>query len=170
MMTTAYDDIFQSCWQQNPMSGHPDGWLRIKAQAVAESALDPRAISSAGARGIMQLMPGTARDLGVASSDMLWDPELNIRAGWRYMTSIYRSLGGVVSPLERWYCALGGYNSGPGHIRQAMHMARNRRYEATDWTCIAVMLPEITGAHARETINYVARVKQIYRDLRIQAP
>jgi len=81
----------------------------IKAVAKAESNFRPGATSSAGAIGIMQLMPGTARSLGVSDP---YDPEQNIMGGAKYLRAQLDRFGGDVS------MALAAYNAGPGAVEK----------------------------------------------------
>ncbi len=76
----------------------------VVAVIEAESAFDPNAVSTAGAKGLMQLMPGTARDMGV--TDVL-DPDENIRGGTRYLSLM---LGRFEKSLKQ---AVAAYNAGP---------------------------------------------------------
>jgi len=79
----------------------------LKAVAKAESGFRPNVTSKAGAMGIMQLMPGTARGLGVADA---FDPEQNIMGGAKYLRQMLDRFDGDIR------LALGAYNAGPGAV------------------------------------------------------
>ncbi|MGB9791097.1 MAG: lytic transglycosylase domain-containing protein [Thermacetogeniaceae bacterium] len=81
----------------------------LKAVARAESGLNPRAVSPAGALGIMQLMPATARALGVKDP---FDPLQSIFGGARYLRYLLDRFGGDVR------LALAAYNAGPGAVQR----------------------------------------------------
>lgn len=81
----------------------------IKAMVCKESQFDTHARSGAGARGLMQMMPATARSLGVTDPT---NPEQNIMAGTRYMGQLLKQYHGD----ER--LALAAYNAGPGNVRK----------------------------------------------------
>ena len=72
-----------------------------------ESSFKPRAMSNKGARGLMQLMPGTAARFGVSN---IWDPRQNIEGGARYMRFLLDMFGGDVA------LTLAGYNAGEGAV------------------------------------------------------
>jgi soluble lytic murein transglycosylase-like protein len=80
----------------------------VEAIIGAESGFDPTATSRAGARGLMQLMPQTAAELGVAD---LGDPAANVRAGTRYLRSLLDRFGDVT-------LAVAAYNAGPGAVER----------------------------------------------------
>jgi soluble lytic murein transglycosylase-like protein len=77
----------------------------VQAVVSAESGGDPQATSPAGAMGLMQLMPGTARSLGVSDP---YDPSQNVEAGTRYLADLTRRFG-----LEK---GIAAYNAGPGAV------------------------------------------------------
>jgi soluble lytic murein transglycosylase-like protein len=79
----------------------------VKAVIHAESGYNPNAVSSKGATGLMQLMPGTAHDLKVADS---FNPSDNIRGGVRYLRFLLDTFKGNVQ------LALAAYNAGLGKV------------------------------------------------------
>ncbi|MDR1300047.1 MAG: lytic transglycosylase domain-containing protein [Oscillospiraceae bacterium] len=81
----------------------------LRAVARAESGFNPNAVSRCGAVGVMQLMPGTARSLGVTDS---YDPEQNIMGGAKYLRQMLDEFNGDTQ------LALAAYNAGPGAVKK----------------------------------------------------
>jgi len=94
-------DRYAEAWRLDPRL--------VDAVIQAESGYDPRARSSKGAMGLMQLMPDTARELSVIDP---WDPGENLRAGTRYLRRMLDRFGG------RLELALAAYNAGPEAVRR----------------------------------------------------
>lgn len=101
--------------------------ILVKAVISVESGWNPRARSSSGAQGLMQLMPQTAAHLGV--SDPL-DPVENIRGGVKYLGAMMREFADLAWP-DRVTQALASYNAGLGTIREVgdyRKIPKTRRY------------------------------------------
>ena len=114
--------------------------------AEVESSFDPKARSPAGAAGLFQLMPATARTLNLAAwpRDERFQPEKNARAAARYLRSLYRHYGD-------WRLALAAYNSGETRVDRLLQQNKAATFEA-----IARFLPA-------ETQMYVPKVEATLR-------
>lgn len=102
--SSSLDDIFQRAAEKYnvPVS-------LIKAIGKAESDFNPNAVSGAGAQGVMQLMPATAKSLGVTNS---FDAEQNIMGGTKYIKQMLDRYNGNVK------LALAAYNAGSGNVEK----------------------------------------------------
>ena len=125
----------------------------VNAVIRAESAFDTRAISPAGARGLMQLMPATGRRLArkhkvrIRSVSDLFDPEVNTRLGARHLGALIREFGGALVP------AIASYNAGRRPVKRWWEAGRNKPIE--------IFIEEIPY---QETKNYVKRVLGYYNE------
>jgi membrane-bound lytic murein transglycosylase D len=113
--------------------------------AQVESSWNPYAISSAGAKGIWQFMPGTGADYGLSQNywvDERSHPEKSTRAAARYLKNLANHFGG------NWTLALAAYNTGPGNVDSAIARSGSRDFWAL----------HNAGYLARETRNYVPAI------------
>jgi soluble lytic murein transglycosylase len=149
-----------------PMASLPAGETPEKALILAvirqESAFQQDAVSSAGALGLMQLMPATAKSvskkmgLPYAKGRLTSDPEYNIRLGRAYLSEMIGTFGGS------YVLAIASYNAGPRRVAEWLAQIRDPRrkdVDTIDW---------IESIPFSETRNYVQRVienVQVYRRL-----
>ena len=106
-------------------------WRLVVAQMYQESGFDPERVSFAGARGLMQVMPRTAEELGVDPVRLV-DPATGIDAGVRYLAWT-RDRFPNLPPGERLWFALAAYNAGHGHVRDARRLARELGFDGSLW-------------------------------------
>lgn len=111
--------------------GTPFDWLLVSSVICQESRFNPDARSWAGAVGLMQLMPETARRFGV---DDLRSPEQNIRAGIKFLCWIDKRFQKYVpSAQERLKFVLASYNVGIGHVMDAIRLAEKFKKNPEVW-------------------------------------
>ena len=135
------------------LSWHDPDWTWLKAQGIAESNLDPDAVSSAGAVGVMQFMPGTWADcqraLGIPAART--HPRASILCGGWYMRRMLMGWSEPRSRMDRWRWAWASYNWGVGNVLRA----QKRIYGSTEYRFIRDHLPA-------ETRGYVDRIERIH--------
>lgn len=132
-------------------------WRLLKAQCFQESTLRPDAVSPVGAFGLCQFMPGTASDvsksLGVTVDDF-WKPSVSIRAAGFYMGRLHRTWSAPRPVMDRHMLAMASYNAGAGHLIKAQRLCDNHNLYREIIPC----LPQVTGRHSAETIDYVQKI------------
>ncbi len=127
-------------------------WTFVHAIARQESQFAQNAISHAGARGLMQLMPGTAREqagkLGMSyrQEDLINSPSYNVQLGNGYFSRMMSYYNGSY-PL-----AIAAYNAGPGNVNKWLRANGDPRNGSIDWLTWIERIPIF------ETKNYVQRV------------
>lgn len=102
--TNGLDDIFERAAKKYNVPVK-----LLKAVAKAESNFNPDAVSKVGAQGVMQLMPATARELGVVNA---FDPEQNIMGGAKYLSALMKKYDGDIK------LTLAAYNAGSGNVKK----------------------------------------------------
>lgn len=133
-------------WQ--PGEGYKVDSALIHAIMRQESRFDPMAESAAGAKGLMQLMPGTARALAADKADTLDDPQTNLELGQEYLAKLLQ-IKAVSNDLVRLLIA---YNAGPGNLQKWA-----KRFPKVDDPLLFVELVPIA-----ETRDYVEKVLSNY--------
>lgn len=107
-------------------------WRLIAAQCYQESGFDPNAVSWAGAKGLMQIMPGTADMLGLSQQD-IFRPEANIAAAARLVRKLQADFAKIGNPEERIKFVLAAYNGGLGHVSDAQALTRKYGGNPYEW-------------------------------------
>ncbi len=153
-------------------------WRLMAAQCYQESCFDPNARSWAGARGLMQIMPGTAAHLGL-SMEQIHQPEPNIAAAAKYLQQLTATFKDINNATERQNFVLAAYNGGANHVRDAMALTRKNGGNPQRWAEVArnmMLLREPAGYNdpvvkygymrANETVDYVEKIRERYAQYR----
>ncbi len=162
-------------------------WRLITAQIVQESGFQERARSHVGAKGLMQIMPGTAREISkeLDIEYIMKNPRENITAGIYHLRKQYRLFPDAPF-TDRTKLALASYNCGVGHVFDAQDISRYFKLPPQRWRNVRVYLTMLkktdwqlhlqvwpTGRPRfgyfygyNETINYVENIWALYQDYR----
>lgn len=150
-------------------------WILVKSLIYQESMFKPHDQSWVGATGLMQLMPATAKELGVSD---IKDPEQNIRAGSQYLKQMYSYWEQIPDSIQRIKFAMASYNCGYGHIKDAQMLAKKygkdsmRWDEGVDFYILNLSKPDfyndpvVAHGYARgyEPVNYVKDIFERYKN------
>lgn len=156
-------------------------WRLLAAQCYQESAFDPNAVSWAGAQGLMQIMPSTAKLLGV-DEGKIFDPETNIKAAVQFIRNLNSTFSDIPSGTSRIPYILAAYNGGANHVRDAMALARKNKRNERLWRDVEPYIlllsqpqyyndPICRSGYLRgsETYNYVRDISDRWAKYRGQA-
>ena len=162
-----YDDIVYDYAEQYGFD-----WRLLVAQMYMESRFNPKAVSVAGAEGLMQLMPETAEHYGISD---LNDPDLSIYAGVRYMDYLRNRFEEGFSPEDRIWFSLAAYNAGYNRIKRGRILAGRMGLDPDRWfnhverAMLVLSRPKIlkNGEISRycrcgQTVYYVREIKTLY--------
>lgn len=105
-------------------------WRLLASQAYQESEFNADAVSWAGAEGIMQLMPRTAKRFGINN---LSDPEQSLKAGTKYLSFLSKHFKKIESDKEKKKFILAAYNTGEGHVADARRLAKAHGADDSVW-------------------------------------
>ncbi len=105
-------------------------WRLLASLIYQESRFDPEAQSWSGAKGLMQLMPDTAEELGVTATA---DAGEVIRAGTRYLGQLYENFSHIADSVQRIKFTLASYNCGYSHVLDAQNLAQVKGLKDTVW-------------------------------------
>ncbi len=156
--------------------------LFLTAVIYQESRFDPFARSKTGVRGLMQISSITADHLGIENR---LDPIQSIFGGAGYLRDLYDQLDGFDLPVwDRWFAALGAYNQGMGHTRDAIRLAKREKLDHRRWRNIRKAFKQLSWkryyskarhgyARGYEAAHYVRNIRYFYyvlKGLSVLAP
>lgn len=174
-----YDTLFRKYAAEIGMD-----WRLLAAQGYHESHFDTTRVSWAGARGIMQIMPRTARAYHLSDTEIT-NPEANIRTATRIIKDLDKSLAKrVADNNERRKFVIAAYNSGIAHIYDAIALAKKygKNPQLWDGNVEAALLMKANPEYysdpvckagyfrGRETVAYVREVMEFYEKAAKQIP
>ncbi len=151
---------------------HQLDWRLVAAQLYQESQFNPDASSWMGARGLMQLMPATARDMGVTE---ILDPAQNIAGGVDYLAWLRHRFEPELDAPERLWFAIAAYNAGLGHVQDARRLASQRGLDPDRWfghveqAMLLLANPDIARhtrhgyVRGKEPVAYVRAIRDRYK-------
>ena len=161
-----YDDLIKRYAEK-----HNTDWRLLASQIYQESRFNPKARSYAGARGLMQLLPRTARSFGYTN---LEDPQESIAAGLAFKEWLQDRFPADLPLQEKTYFTLAAYNAGHGHVHDARRLARqmgknpNRWFNNVEDAMLKLSRPEYYRnarygyVRGSEPVGYVRQIRDRY--------
>lgn len=153
-----YYECFEKVSEENKMP-----IILLLSIARQESLFDKKAVSKANAMGIIQLIPSTAviaakkAGLPFSSKEQLFDVEYNLKIGSTYFLSVYENFN------KNLVSALGGYNAGPGNMKNW----RNRQNNPVDEELFIESIPfKETRTYIKRILNNISEYERIYPELK----
>lgn len=140
-----YDDLIQKY-----ADSYDFDWVLIASQMYEESEFKPNAKSWAGAIGLMQIMPQTAKGYGFDENHSL---EQNIEIGIKHLRELYELFDNADSE-NRLRLALAAYNVGQGHVRDAQSLAIWDGRDSNDWEVVSEYLKKLSRKEFYSKVKY----------------
>lgn len=146
-------------------------WRLIVAQMYQESRFNPAAVSYAGAEGLMQLIPETAKLVGIKD---LYDPDSSIHGGIKYLAWLRERFEDDLPMEDRTWFTLAAYNAGYNRVKRARWLAdkmaldRNKWFDNVEKAMLALAKPyRKNGVMTRycrcgQTAHYIREIKTLY--------
>lgn len=158
-------------------------WKLLASQAYVESKFDSTAVSWAGARGMMQIMPRTAKGYGATAQSVMKN-DVAIETALKFLNDLDKQLTPLVpDEKERKKFVIASYNSGLGHVKDAINLAKKYGLNPQKWdnnVAKAILwksnpkfykdpVVRFGYSRGRETYDYVNRVYSFYNKARTKA-
>ena len=148
-------------------------WRLVSSLIYQESRFDPNSKSWAGAGGLMQIMPETAKELGIKNRK---DPTESVVGGTKYLSIIWERFDGIEDSIQRKKFTMASYNCGHSHVLDAQRLANKKGLDSTKWddnvekTILELSLqknyndPVVKYGYVRgiEPYNYVRQIYERY--------
>lgn len=117
-------------------------WRLLASMIYQESRFNPQSESWAGASGLMQLMPGTSEKIGVIDTT---DPHQSIWAGTFFIKKLQKQFSHIKDKNNRIKFVLASYNTGKGHVDDAMNLAEKHGLDSLEWKNTAKYLLKLSS-------------------------
>lgn len=163
-----WDDILRAEADKSELD-----WRLVAAQVYQESRFVPTAESDFGAQGLMQIMPATARSLGLSDP---FDPRESVKAGTKYLRQMMAHYAHIPRLDDRISFALAAYNVGMGHVDDAVIIAEEAGLAGDRWfgnvesAMLSLSKPRVYQdakygyARGEEPVKYVAEIRERYKN------